>query len=69
MEKLKVEAIRVQCGYNQKDFIDAINEKLGRKGLSVRTYQSRISGTSRWRVDEFNAISVLCDVPMDMIAF
>ena len=70
MEKLKVEAIRIQNDYkNQDDFIEAINKHLERKGLSIRTYQTRISGKTKWKIDELNAISVLCDIPMDMIAF
>lgn len=70
MEKLKVEAIRIQNDYrNQKDFIDAINKKLDRKGLSIRTYQTRISGQTKWKIDELNAISVLSGIPMDGIEF
>ena len=70
MERLKVEAIRIQNDYrNQKDFIDAINKKLDRKGLSIRTYQTRISGQTKWKIDELNAISVLSGIPMDEIEF
>ena len=70
MERLKVEAIRIQNGYkNQKDFIEAINEKLDRKGLSIRTYQTRISGQAKWKIDELNAISILSGIPMERIEF
>lgn len=74
MENIKVEALRIQLGLSQEEFVNSINIKLkeiNKKAicLSIRTYQNRLSGRTPWKLEEATAISLIGGLPVSQIKF
>ncbi|MBR4610239.1 MAG: helix-turn-helix transcriptional regulator [Erysipelotrichaceae bacterium] len=61
-KKIKPEMIRIMLEMKQEEFAKKL-------GLTVRTYQYRITGRTKWKGCELALMSDLGGVPIDQIDF